>query len=121
MPIIIIYLRLVVVVLVRVRACWCVLKAAVSNFGFGILHRKNVIGRQETDSDRSRVINRLFQSTDEILVVYIIRTVRTRTIIHGSNIHGVFMRASAFTSKTDFSFLPLNQSKITSIFVSQLV
>ena len=47
--------------------------------------------------------------------------VRTRTIIHKCNIHSVFIGARAFTSKTDFSFLRLNQIKITSIFVSQLV
>ena len=49
------------------------------------------------------------------------QAVPKRTIIHDSTIHGVFISARAFTSKTDFSFLRLNQIKITSIFVSQLV
>ena len=43
------------------------------------------------------------------------------TIIWECTIHPVFGNAHAFTSKTDLSFLPLNQIKITSIFVSPLV
>ena len=43
----------------------------------------------------------------------------TRTNIHAHTIGSVFDIARAFTSKTDFSLLQLNQIKITSIFVSQ--
>ena len=47
--------------------------------------------------------------------------IHMRTIIHAHTICSVFGIARAFTGKTDFSFLRLNQIKITSIFVSQLV
>ena len=48
-------------------------------------------------------------------------TIRMRTIIHESTIHGVFISARAFTSKIYILFLPLNQMKITFIVISELV
>ena len=65
------------------------------------------------------VLIRIIITTRDVRTVRT-RTVHARTIIHESTIHGVFIRARAFTCKTDFSFLPLHQNKITSIFVSQL-
>ena len=76
---------------------------------------------QRIDPSIGGVTGSSLMNTPWIVLPWIIVLVRTRTITWECSICRIFGSARAFTSKTDFSFLRLNQIIITSIFVTQLV